>query len=216
MTIVDAAKWYYDQPDGRGWPHAEAVLAAARRLKAGPLAPEEALAVTLHDIGVGRPGWERDRHPAAALEALERDDRLDPVRRYMKRRIGKAGRRVVEDAILFHMRKSYNVVGIVSPVHKLLIEADEGAPVWGETRIEKPVKYWLSGRGLPLDTPIGDVIAHVLGRLRRKAEDYRRGDPPFTARYRAVFRHEIDRAITWAESVTAKDVMRVITRLRGE
>ena len=200
---------YWEADGGRGARHYGDVLAAARRLVGRELDNREFLAVALHDIGVGRTGFTRDEHPRAALVAIGEDEALRPVRDMVDDEI--------REAILRHMADDYAVCGILGPIHELLVEADEGTPVLGEKRIEKPVKYWLDGRNkkLPPDAPIVDVVRHVVSRLRQKVDAFNSGVPPFTPRFCAVFAEEIAQASAWANGIGEKEVVEVIDRLRG-
>lgn len=145
---------------------------------------------------------------------LDHTERLAPLREELAM-YGTWTDTAIRQAVRHHMADSYRHTGILNPYHKLLVEADEGAPVWGDARIEKPVKYWLSGRGMPLDTPLEKVVEHVLHILRRKAEAFLSGKPPFTERYRAAFAVEIAQATAWIHQVKEDDVIRVILRLKG-
>jgi len=196
---------YWEADGGRGARHFNDVLAAARRLVGRELDNREFLAVALHDIGVGRKGWSRDSHPEAALVAIDQDPALEPIRGMVDDEVREAIRR--------HMADEYRRTGLLGPIHQLLVEADEGVPVWGRDRIVKPVKYWLDGRGQPLDAPTEDVVAHVLKVLRKKASAFKSGEPPFTARFCEVFREEIEQASKWAASVQEGDVLSVMESL---
>jgi len=193
---------YWEAPNGRGARHLNDVLASARRLVGRELDDREYLAVALHDVGVGRKGWSRDDHPEAALVAIDQDPALEPVRGLVDGE--------VREAIRCHMAAQYRQTGLLGPIHQLLVEADEGAPVWGRDRIVKPVKYWLDGRGMPLDAPTEDVVAHVLKVLRKKVSAFKSGEPPFTSRYCEVFREEIEQASEWVNGVGEKDVLSVM------
>ena len=174
-----------------------------------PLTQRECLTIMLHDIGVGREGWSRDDHPLAALDAIDHDDGLADIRPLVDEEM--------RDAIRLHMMDQYRGLGFVSPLHQLLIEADEGRPVWGPKRIEKPVKYWLDGRNktLPVNAPIGDVVSHVTKVILRKIDAFNSGKPPFTCRYCEVFADDIKSATDWAKSVRDEDVIACIEHLRS-
>ena len=200
---------YWEAAKGRGVRHLEDVLYAARRLVARELTNREYLTVALHDIGVGRAGFTRDEHPRAALVAIEQDEALEPIRDMVDEEM--------KQAILCHMHDQYQTCGILSPLHQLLVEADEGAPVWGETRIRKPVKYWLDGRNasMPPTSPLEVVIPHVLKVLRRKASAFFSGKAPFTGRYQEVFAEEISKACAWINGVSEDDVVSVIEAMKS-
>lgn len=199
---------YWDAPGGRGASHLASVMEAALALVQRPLTQRERLTIMLHDIGVGREGWSRDDHPLAALDAIDNDEGLADIRPLVDEEM--------RDAIRLHMRDQYSGLGFVSPLHQLLIEADEGRPVWGQKRIEKPVKYWLDGRNeaLPVDAPLEKVVAHVTNVILRKIDDFNSGRSPFTQRYREAFADDIKSATDWAKSVCADDILECIDRLR--
>ena len=209
---------FYDRPGGRGWSHYQAVKAAARRLvlteRSTGLTSAEILMLALHDVGVGAEGYTRDQHPEAAIALLDHAESLAPVREELAM-YGTWTDTAIRQAVRNHMADAYRKVGILNPYHQLLVEADEGVPVWGEKRIEKPVLYWLNGRGMPLNTPLEDVVAHILKVLRRKAEAFVSGKPPFTERYQKAFAVEIVQATAWIQKVKEDDVLRVIFRLKG-
>jgi hypothetical protein len=200
---------YWEAAKGRGVRHLEDVLYAARRLVARELDDREYLTVALHDIGVGRTGFTRDEHPRAALVAIAEDEALEPIRGMVDEEM--------KQAIACHMSDEYKVCGILGPLHQLLVEADEGAPVWGEVRIRKPVKYWLDGRNaaMPPDSPLGVVIPHVLKVLRKKASAFFSGEAPFTGRYQEVFAEEISKACAWINGVGEDDVVSVIESMKS-
>lgn len=220
MNSEIICKAYYDRPGGRGWDHYRAVKSAARRLvmteRPTGLTAAEILMLALHDVGVGAEGYTRDQHPEAAIALLDHDESLAPVREELAM-YGTWTDTAIRQAVRHHMADSYRRTGILNPYHQLLVEADEGCPVWGEKRIEKPVKYWLNGRNpkMPLDTPLEKVVEHVLHILRRKAEAFVSGKPPFTARYQKAFAVEIEAATRWISTVKEDDVLRVIFRLKG-
>lgn len=200
---------YWEAAKGRGACHFEDTLSAARRLVARELTDREYLTVALHDIGVGRAGFTRDEHPRAALVAITEDEALEPIRGMVDEEMQKA--------ILCHMRGQYKVCGTLSPLHQLLVEADEGAPVWGEMRIRKPVKYWLDGRNasMPPTSPLEIVVPHILKVLRDKAAAFFSGEAPFTGRYLETFRKEISQACTWINGVDEDDVVSVIEAMKS-
>lgn len=218
MVSEILCKAYYDRPGGRGWAHYQAVKSAARRLvlseRPTGLTSAEILMLALHDVGVGAEGYTRDQHPEAAIWLLDHEASLAPVREELAM-YGDQTALAIRQAVRNHMADSYRHTGILNPYHQLLVEADEGCPMWGDARIEKPVKYWLSGRGMPLNTPLEDVVAHILKVLRRKAEAFVSGKPPFTARYQKAFAVEIATATRWISTVKEDDVLRVIFRLKG-
>lgn len=199
---------YWDAPNGRGHKHLEDVLAAAAALVGRDLSDREFLTIALHDIGVGRLGFTRDEHPRASIFAIEMDAALEPIRSVVDAEM--------RDAILYHMRDEYRVCGLLSPLHQLLVEADEGSPVWGPSRITKPVKYWLDGRNekMPPDSPLEVVIPHILKVLRKKVVAFNSGEPPFTERYCRVFAREIEQATTWVSGVGEHDVVDCINAIR--
>lgn len=198
---------YWEAPNGRGARHLNDVLESARCLVGRELDDREYLMIALHDIGVGRVGFTRDEHPRAALVALDEDSALLPIRSEVDDEMGLA--------ILLHMKKEYDESGLVSPLHQLLVEADEGCPVWGPSRIEKPVKYWLSGRNKRFspDCPKGEVVPDILARLRQKVDTFKSGVAPYTERFCSVFADEISQASAWAMEVGEGDVLECIERL---
>ena len=198
---------YWESTKGRGVGHLNQVVRNARRLAGRDLTERELLTMALHDIGVGYRGFSRDQHNVGSIVAIHTERDLIPLRKVVDGEI--------ECAVLCHMRDEYQASGILGPIHQLLIEADEGAPVWGHERIVKPVKYWLDGRGQPLSTPIKDVVGHILRVIRKKVEAFRSGKPPFTGRFVEVFSKEIETATAWAETVTGDDIREVIDELRG-
>lgn len=206
--VAKVVRLYWEAPGGRGVRHLNDVLSAAPRLAGRALTDRELLTIALHDIGVGRKGWERDDHPVAALAAIATDEALAPLRP------------MVDDemawAIAHHMHEAYDISGVRPGLHKLLVEADEGIPVWGKERIMKPVKYWLDGRNksLPPDAPIDEATAYIVGRLRKKVDTFKSGRPPFTDRYCSVFAWEIERASEWAMGLSEKDVRECIAAIK--
>ena len=207
--MFDAIISYWEAPSGRGSEHLVQVMDAALSLVGRPLTQREWLTMMLHDIGVGRKGWSRDDHPLAALDAIDNDEGLADIRPLVDDEM--------RDAIRLHMRDQYSGLGFVSPLHQLLIEADEGRPVWGQKRIEKPVKYWLDGRNkaIPVDAPLEKVVSHVTNVILRKIDDFNSGRSPFTQRYRDAFADDIKSATDWARSVRSDDVVECIERLRN-
>ena len=123
----------------------------------------------------------------------------------------------MKQAILCHMRDQYKTCGILGPLHQLLVEADEGAPVWGEARIRKPVKYWLDGRNasMPPTSPLEVVVPHILKVIRKKASAFFSGEAPFTGRYLQTFRKEVDEACAWIDGVGEDDVVSVIEAMKS-
>lgn len=200
---------YWGAANGRGVRHLEDVLYAARRLVARELTDREYLTVALHDIGVGRAGFTRDEHPCAALAAIDADSALEPIRDMVDEEM--------RQAILCHMRDQYKTCGILGPLHQLLVEADEGAPVWGDARIRKPVKYWLDGRNaaMPPTSPLEVVVPHVLKVLRKKATAFFSGEAPFTERYLKTFHKEVREACAWIDGVREDDVVSVIESMKS-
>ena len=200
---------YWEATKGRGVRHLNDVLYAARRLAGRELNDREFLTVVLHDIGVGRVGFTRDEHPRAAIVAIDEDEALEPIRDMVDDE--------VRTAILYHMRDEYRRTGILGPLHRLLVEADEGAPVWGEVRIRKPVKYWLDGRNadMPPTSPLEVVVPHILKVLRKKASDFYSGEAPFTGRYLETFRKEVEEACAWIDGVREDDVVSVIEAMKS-
>lgn len=202
---------YWAAPNGRGVRHFLDVLASARRLVGRELDNREYLAVALHDIGVGRAGLpvleSREKHPELALVAIDEDEALAPIRHLVDDGI--------RQAIRYHMADDYKACVILSPLHALLVEADEGCPVWGDSRIEKPVKYWLSGRNkkFPPDTPKTEVVPYILGRLRLKVDTFKSGAVPFTPRFCSVFADEIAQASAWVTAIGETEVLECIERL---
>jgi len=200
---------YWGSKAGRGVSHLNDVMSSARQLAGRKLTPIEKLTIAIHDIGVGRPGFERTQHQVGSIDAVMKDRALRRVKRSMTPEI--------REAVLNHMKDQYKETGILSRLHQLLVEADEGRPVFGTKRIEKPVKYWLDGRNksMPPDTPLSEVLPHIRKVLKGKVKDFSSGKPPFTDRYARVFAPDIARASEWANNVSDNDILEVIARMRS-